>query len=235
MNVFSLGAWLTLCQSLDIATIPARSLGRILVEDIYRIQDHEPGVSAETIAFLENYPTQLRPTTILRWDYCAPENIKYRISKGRHEWTPLYQLLVIDDIRLCSVLDDCGRFDTHITVWERPWVSALIDKSYPIEFRVFAQDGRIQGCSNYFPQRDLEHSPEVLTWCAEAMALSERFLPTVRDFTADWMVTTDGLRFLEGGPPHHLDPFKGSAHPCCFAPGHIEGIALAPQPGALRS
>ena len=41
-------------------------------------------------------------------------------------------------------------------------------------------------------------------------------------FTADFIVTgKDEILFLEGGPPHEL-----GAHPCCFQPGEIQGVAL---------
>ncbi len=41
-------------------------------------------------------------------------------------------------------------------------------------------------------------------------------------FTADFIVTSkDEILFLEGGPPHEL-----GAHPCCFQPGEIQGVAL---------
>ena len=40
--------------------------------------------------------------------------------------------------------------------------------------------------------------------------------------TMDFLVTQqDEVLFLEGGPSH-----RHGAHPCCFEPGHIDGIAL---------
>lgn len=46
-------------------------------------------------------------------------------------------------------------------------------------------------------------------------------------FTADFVMTTDGMLFLEGGPPH--TPSWGG-HPCCFEGREIDGVALALEP-----
>lgn len=39
--------------------------------------------------------------------------------------------------------------------------------------------------------------------------------------TADFIATSDGILFLEGGPPHFM-----GAHPCCFPAGATTGVAL---------
>jgi hypothetical protein len=96
-------------------------------------------------------------------------------------------------------------------------------------------DGQIQGVSSYYPPRPLPNTPEIQKFCQDAWALSARFLPHVSAFTVDWMLTATGILVLEGGPPHHTTHALGGAHPCCFAPGHTIGIALAPQEGAVIS
>jgi len=46
----------------------------------------------------------------------------------------------------------------------------------------------------------------------------------MKSFTADFVVTEDDeVLFLEGGPPHTA---LWGAHPCCFVPGNVEGVAL---------
>lgn len=185
MNVYSLGSWLTLCEALKIPAIPATSIGSILVDDIYRIQDGEPGVTQPTLDWLKSYKTRLQLNTMLRWDCCAPEDVKARLGNGRHEWSRKYHQLMFDDFRLFTILQDCFKPGMFVTVWERPWISAHIHDSYPIEFRVFAQGGKILGISNYYVQRALESTQSIMSYCEQAMTLSATFLETVGDFTAD--------------------------------------------------
>ena len=52
-----------------------------------------------------------------------------------------------------------------------------------------------------------------------------RIDPNGIHFSADFIATNspEGVLFLEGGPPHFM-----GAHPCCFEPGKVRGIALTP-------
>ena len=233
MHTCSLKTWLALCATCDIPHIPAVELGSLPVADILRLQDGEP-VSASTLDFLRDLPARLHPRTMVRWDCCAGEDLKYALGTGRPDWQPAFQQLVIDDFRLFRILVEDIGLDQSVPVWERPWVTPLIINNYPIEVRVFAFDGQIQGVSSYYPQRSLPDTPAIQQFCHNAWALSARFLPHVSAFTADYMLTETGILFLEGGPPHQTNPLRG-AHPCCFAPGKTTGIALAPQEGAVIS
>jgi hypothetical protein len=47
-----------------------------------------------------------------------------------------------------------------------------------------------------------------------------------KEFSCDWVLTPQGLLFLEAGPPHNPN---GGAHPCCF--GLIDGKGAGPLPG----
>ena len=49
----------------------------------------------------------------------------------------------------------------------------------------------------------------------------DRPLPDEVHATIDFVVTTDGVLMLEGGPPWFM-----GADPCCFEPGAVEGLAL---------
>ncbi|MDP3598438.1 MAG: hypothetical protein Q8S75_15750 [Nitrospirota bacterium] len=233
MQTCSLKAWLALCATCDIPHIPAVELGSLPVADILRLQDGET-VSSDTIDFLHNLPTRLQPRTMVRWDCCAGENLKFALGTGRPDWQPAFQQLVIDDFRLFRILVEDIGLDQSITVWERPWVTPLILNNYPIEVRVFASNGQIQAVSSYYVQRPLPDTPTIQQFCQDAWHLSTRFLPHVSAFTADFMLTETGILFLEGGPPHQTNPPRG-AHPCCFAPGQTTGIALAPHEGAVIS
>lgn len=232
MQTCSLKSWLALCETCDVPHIPAVELGSLPVADILRLQDGET-VSPATLDFLRDLPARLQPRTMVRWDCCAGENLKYALGTGRPDWQPAFQQLVIDDFRLFRILVEDIGIDQSIAVWERPWITPLILNNYPIEVRVFASHGQIQGVSSYYVQRPLQDTPDIHQFCQDVWNLSTRFLPHVSDFTADFMLTETGILFLEGGPPHHRDPRRGGAHPCCFAPGHTTGIALAPQDGAI--
>ena len=49
----------------------------------------------------------------------------------------------------------------------------------------------------------------------------DRPLPDEVHATIDFVVTTDGVLMLEGGPPWFM-----GADPCCFEPGAVKGLAL---------
>jgi len=134
----------------------------------------------------------------------------------------------------------------------------ILADGYPVEYRAFVQNGELIGISSYYPQRPLPRNDEHLAairkhvatlieeldgpfeWPAgpdEAMAIKTA-VPTLEGkeppagtphhdgvhFTADCAATTLGMLFLEGGPPHFM-----GAHPCCFQPGRIRGVALEAQ------
>lgn len=76
--------------------------------------------------------------------------------------------------------------------WQPAFQQLVID-DYPVEVRVFAFDGQIQGVSSYYPPRPLPNTPEIQQFCQDAWALSARFLPHVSAFTVDWMLTATGI------------------------------------------
>lgn len=229
MKPYSLLDWLSLCDRCQIDAIPGRELGRIPVRDILAIQDGDP-YSEETRSFLESLQSKLSPNSMLRWDCCAGEHLKIALGNGQPAWQPAFQELRFDDFRLFRILVEDVGVESSLAVVERPWVTPRLFEHYPIEVRVFASEGQIQGVSSYYVQRILEDTPEIRDFCQQAWDLSARFLPHISAFSADWMLTESGVLFLEGGPPHTL---RGGAHPCCFVPGQIHGIALQPQPGSL--
>jgi hypothetical protein len=60
MNTCSLNAWLALCATCHIPTIPAVELGSLPVDEILRLQDREP-VSDFTLDFLRDLPARVHP------------------------------------------------------------------------------------------------------------------------------------------------------------------------------
>ena len=89
---------------------------------------------------------------MMRFDCCAVEEVKYRLGQGEPEWREKFLDLPIDDMRAYSMIFDYPR--EVLPVWKRPWIATRIVDAYPVEFRVFVQDGEVAGVSSYYPQRN---------------------------------------------------------------------------------
>ena len=108
-------------------------------------------------------------------------------------------------------------------------------EGWPVEYRAIVEKGRVMGISNYYVQRPLPDSPEVLEHDVfHVLDMTRRLIEQVPTplrypggpsdnpdidrnavaFTADFMKLLGGdIVYLEGGPP----AFYGGADPCCFA------------------
>ena len=242
----SLEDWLLLCAEAGVSYVPAYKVGTILQEDFMNFDlagEHLIRLRDE----MQSIRTQIKPHHMLRWDFCSSTEVKSRMGMGLHEWDSSLTMLPFDDPRAFDIMMQYPR--EEIPVWQRPWIQAEIYHSYPVEYRVFVLDGKIQGVSNYYPQRPLEWHTRTLVHVSMYTQLLidvlqkdetkfewhkhfdlDRFkknhsLDDIH-FTADFMVTNEmGVLFIEGGPPHEL-----GAHPCCFPPGRIDGVALARPP-----
>ena len=229
-NIFALGDWLELCRDAQVPYLPAEKMATTDLEFLLRWDEHPD--DPEITAFFDTVEAAKQPFTMLRWDACAPEFIKHRLSKGQAEWNQeILDRFSIDDPRAYDILYEYP--DRDVSVWRRPWMPGEQWLSYPIEYRVFVHDGKVRGVSNYYPQRPLAADGEphagvqddVHTAIGYARKLAEalptpvrfgpaakRFAPDSRSFTVDFVRFNDGgLAFLEGGPP-----FGAGAHPCCF-------------------
>ena len=176
-----------------------------------------------------------------RYDFCSSGEIKYKLSIGSHNWIESFNYLMIDDPRSFDLLLEYPR--ERIPVWQRPWIDAAIIDNYPVEYRVYIYDGKIQGISNYYLQRPLPkndiHLEKIKKYTNSIIEnIKTPFLWNDVPFwfsfkesndvlgchcTIDFIVDkNDNILLLEDGPPHEL-----GAHPCCFQPFQIEGIALS--------
>lgn len=229
----SLRDWMEACEKANVPAIPAYHVVDLLREDCLRF-DVEGDHHERLASAFETITKSMLPNHMLRFDCCTSMEVKYHLSKGRHEWREEFNFLMLDDIRAFDIIFEFPR--KSIPVWRRPWIKPSVIEGYPVEYRVFVKDQTIQGISSYYPQRPLpefpHHLDSVRSYTEKLMdVLAPPFLwhrnSDVLDlnaihFTADFLVTADDeVMFLEGGPPHELD-----AHPCCFEPGKIEGIAL---------
>ena len=186
---------------------------------------------------------------MVRADFCAPAEVKYRLGKGKPDWDPEMLDFLCGDMRMYDLLEQYPRL--LVPVWTRPWVDAKVEDGYPVEYRTFVQDGELIGVSSYYPQRPLRRDDAEI----EAVSVySYELARLLRDrtpfefavgnamqemidwrqgkktpdrnecsFTADFLIEKHSGEaiFLEGGPPHHR-----GAHMCCFKEGEIEGVAL---------
>lgn len=228
-NLVSLGDWLGLCDRLDISCVPAVRLGSATVDALiaFDTQPDHPELTALAKAINDAH----RPATVLRWDMCAPADVKANLATGDAAWKPIYaQAPQIDDFRAFDLIYEYPGHE--IAVWQRPWLTFASHAGYPVEYRAFVHDGHLVGVASYYPQRPLEATDAVRADVRQAAAYTRRMadaLPTPvrypgaaagrwsadkRSFTADFARLDGGsLLYLEGGPP-----YGAGAHPCCFPP-----------------
>ena len=253
-NIVSLGAWLDVCKAAGVEAVPATEIGKIEIETLMIALDNpesreEADASEELRAFWTKIEAAKQPNTMIRWDCCACGEVKYRLGTGRPEWhRDLLDCFYIDDFRATDLIFEYP--DTVIAAWSRPWMQARIVGGYPVEYRVFVEDGEIIGVSSYYPQRPLADSHEVREDVAACLLETAKLIaavpvplkypggshphrsPDSKSFTADFMRLEDGrFLYLEGGPP-----FGSNTHPCCFehfdnwddgAAFHLSGVPVA--------
>ena len=97
-NVVSLGDWIDLCGKADVPCVPAEKVAfDISIERLLKCDPDDP--------ILTQFEIQMREAAqesniMLRWDCCAPLEVKLRLAKGQCEWSP----------------EPVGRFPTEQTV-----------------------------------------------------------------------------------------------------------------------
>lgn len=236
----SLADWLALSTTAGVPHVPAQLVTTLNRCDCAMFDQPGPHQERLGLAFADMQNAS-KPNHMMRFDFCSSSETKYRLANGLHQWDPAVRELTIDDPRVFDIMMEFPK--ERIPVWQRPWIDAAILDGYPVEYRVFVNDGRIAGISNYYPQRPLPRDDQQIQRVRELThqlisaaqppflwntGLLSRHFHETRDpdnvhFTADYIVASDDeVLFLEGGTPHEL-----GAHPCCFEPGLIDGIALA--------
>ena len=235
----SLGDWLNLCTTAWVPFVPAGEIGCVDVEAVLNF-DNEAGAGAA--GFWRKVRTgmaDLGPGWMVRWDNCSLADVKSALSSGDPRWRPEFAELPADDFR---GFDMVASFPgSRIRAWARPWLQLDVVGDYPVEYRAFVEDNKIKGISSYYPQRPLELTPQVAHDLDRVQAFANRLIeaqtrpllcPEIESthdlsknhWTADFVRLPDGaVLFLEGGPPHTP---RWGAHPCCFKPGAVGGIAL---------
>lgn len=234
-RVHFLAYWLEQVTAAGIPHIPGEKIGSAPIGDLRRAmwEPHEPN---PTVAALVKLAMSGPAAGMMyRWDMCASLDLKIRMGEpgmGNCPTSKEVLWMMLDDPRLDDILGDLMRDPTEpIILWQRPWVKATIEAGFPVEFRAFVLDSRVQGVCSYYPQRPLP--AKYASHLKQVHDLTVKLQEHTRQaaFSADWLLSEHGsLLWLEGGPPHLPD--RG-AHPCCFPPCKIEGFLLAPVEGAI--
>jgi len=256
-----LSEWLPIWRERDLPHIDAEPVGSISVHDLLHwdeplqeTRDHLCALRGVARSAINAQDEPWERCLMLRWDCCAPEVLKHIMSKpggaqalggGNDDdrWA-IYATGLYDDYRLYDIVSryiaPAYGIDHQLILYARPIVRGHSEGGYPVEFRVFVQDHAVVGVSSYYPQRPLESL--LWVWAARQVAGATLHLVDVcPSFTADFLCAEEatedmpeGWILIECGPPHIADP-RGhpSAHPCCFPPGRVRGIALSPMEGAI--
>lgn len=236
-----LGPWIDRAAAARVPFIPAVWSPAIPVSDMWGALDEPHTITPALKKGLDWVDKALKDAALanvgpvmVRWECCTGSDVKFHASRGdlRPEQS---HLVLLDDPRVfdCTVGET-----TRLCI--RPWETAMLCDNYPVEFRVFIGKDGYLGTSSYYPQRPLPQRFRcyVLGVCDRAESIwlengGRQGFPM--GCTMDFLIREDGQPlFLEGGPPHQTTfPLAPSSHPCCFAEGAIDGIALARRAGAL--
>ncbi len=241
-----LGDWIDLCDRASVPYVPAKCIAEVGVDDVVSYDTVGPHTERAKPFWEAVEVARALPNHMMRWSCCSCAEVKYRLGNGEHQWAKEIQdRFHVADMRAFDLI--CGFPKPTIRAWLRPWLNFHIIDGFPLEFRAFVERNKIVGVSSYYPQRPLPVSWQMAECVSKVILLTQRLLDrqlkplnmpdfegaglpmTENHWTADFAFQEGaGPLFLEGGPPHH--PMWG-AHPCCFAVGEIEGIALRPRVG----
>lgn len=263
-NALSLGNWLYIAAAAQVPIVQARMLGVAKCLNLFSDAMGNPrnDHTKEDLERLDEDIQTIRDDEMLRFDACGSSVLKADISEGKGYIAGQSRGYIRSqnghvDHFLCKRLADAFLWHTEeqMPVWARPIIKARQREgwnfhtgqlgTWPVEWRVYVENGKVRGVSNYYPQAPAPQSdmPQALA----AVELTETLMEAMRvmnvlphhpryeksldvtkqSFSADFIVREDGkMLFLEGGPAHILSPAFG-AHPCCFNPHvGIDGIAL---------
>lgn len=249
----SLLGWLTLAQEANVKYVPAHVEATVLIEPLLRFDENLPESDPE-FAKLADANAGLGEREMLRWDCCAPEGVKQAMHVGQAPQSKALRLMV-DDPRAYDLLYEFP--EDAIAILKRPWVTAQVHETHPVEFRVFIQDGRCVAVANYYPQRDLPDTPQMREWALRSVWAAQAIVQRIHEGgktpwasmprnipevvqraihgTLDFLVDAQGqVLLLEGGPG-----FGFGAHPCTFYDpdtgevSALEGIKLGIKTPAL--
>lgn len=166
LNLLSLPAWLAVAQRAGINYIPARPLASVDAEDYIAAFDHPKGPEAANYdIFHKAVIAGITQGEMVRMEQVAPREIKSLMSQGTDMTNGLFELndgsglyLDLHEDRFYATFKDLGA--DQVRAFARPIITPEfipgtfqgVQGQWPVEFRVYVEDDRIVGISNYYPQ-----------------------------------------------------------------------------------
>ena len=148
----SLRDWLRVCRECEVPFVPATHVADLETNDVKSFETKGPHQTRIEQAFKKINRAQSEGY-MLRWDHCSEARIKVGMADKEFEWREEYGDITLGDIRAFDLLFDYPYFVNPI--WQRPWVQVEIIEGFPVEYRVFVENGELKGISNYYLQRPL--------------------------------------------------------------------------------
>ena len=242
----SLGDWIEACEQAGVPFIPAEVVAVVERDDFLKYDVDGPHQARLRTAF-DAIDEAGEDRHMMRWDHVSMLGLKARLGRGKPEWHEEFLYISPGDPRAFEFATEHPR--VTLPVWKRPWITAQIVDSYPVEYRAFVDRGKLLGVSSYYLQRPLPDNALRHDEVGTVRSYTERLMATLGErtpfewqrryqfgaspmerrppdpgvaFSADFLVTEGGeVLFIEGGPPA-----SRGAHSCCFDPERIEGLAL---------
>ena len=222
----SLTRWMGAALSAGVPVVPAEVVDTVRIDDVLQFDVPDSEGVKQAMATLDAVNATVDQGSMLRWDCCAGYGVKASLSEGQ---TPslLDKQLTPDDPRAFDLLYDFPA--DEIAMVKRPWVDAQVIGGFPVEFRVFVEDGQPVAVANYYLQRDLPDTPALRQAAGQAVTHTQAILDVLKQqglvpamprqpnpqraaATLDFLVTPENtVLFLEAGPGHFF-----GAHPCAF-------------------
>ena len=261
-NVISLPAWLAVARAAGVPVIEAVEIASFPTQDYLRAMDGTPGPGLEPFNTFVSAWVASNPGHLLRMEQVSPHDIKYDLSAGRKPGEGMIEspdgkrFVDLFDSRFYDTLLDLG--EDQIRCFARRYVEPVTRKGdfrgaegvWPVEFRVFVENGKIIGVANYYPQISLDREPEIVEAVRASLEMSQRIIDRMaemsltagsktmfpplpkgdvppQNFTLDFFLSQEaGILFLEGGPEG-----LRFAHPCSFLSNEhgvrgLAGVAL---------
>lgn len=216
----SLTDWLGVATDADVLHVPGHVVATFESEHL-RLCNHAGPHRAAMAHAIRRVNAERRFGGMLRWEACADLRIKCALADGVRPGRTVRETARATageadlqmDLRLSQVLEEWPRSTMHVL--SRPWVEARIADHWPVEYRVFVEDGRIEGISSYYPQRPLRRDDRELEAVRRAAvqltagltAMRRRAGPRHRGWlwttTGSASLTTAGMLTLTGTPAAH--------------------------------
>lgn len=162
-NITSVEAWVAVAQRSGIPLISLREIARMTMDGYIKAMDQID--HSELEAFEEKIIAELQPGEMVRCDNKATGEVKAALSEGEPMNNGLVyseyhgrQILPIHDETFYTTMLDLGV--PNIVAFARPIVDTkMIDGEWrgksgqwPAEFRVYVENNKVVGVSNYYPQ-----------------------------------------------------------------------------------